>query len=153
MNYTEIESKVREATNDDAWGPTGIIMQELAACSFSYESFPELMNMLWKRMLMDKKNWRRTYKSLILLHYLIKNGCERVITSAREHIYDLRSLENFSFIDEHGKDLGINVRHRAKGLIDFIQDDDKLREERKKAKESKNKYIGVASDSYYSSSR
>ena len=23
MNYTETEAKVREATNDDAWGPTG----------------------------------------------------------------------------------------------------------------------------------
>lgn len=23
MNYTEIEAKVREATNDEAWGPTG----------------------------------------------------------------------------------------------------------------------------------
>lgn len=23
MNYTEIEAKVRAATNDDAWGPTG----------------------------------------------------------------------------------------------------------------------------------
>jgi hypothetical protein len=23
MNYTEIEAKVREATNDDPWGPTG----------------------------------------------------------------------------------------------------------------------------------
>ena len=25
MNYTEIEAKVRTATNDDAWGPTGTI--------------------------------------------------------------------------------------------------------------------------------
>jgi ENTH domain len=24
MNYTETESKVREATNDDPWGPSGI---------------------------------------------------------------------------------------------------------------------------------
>lgn len=26
MNYTETEAKVREATNDDAWGPTGIFI-------------------------------------------------------------------------------------------------------------------------------
>jgi hypothetical protein len=25
MNYTEIEAKVREATNDDSWGPTGTL--------------------------------------------------------------------------------------------------------------------------------
>lgn len=31
--------------------------------TFMYEQFPELMNMLWTRMLKDnKKNWRRVYK-------------------------------------------------------------------------------------------
>lgn len=30
MNYSEIESKVREATNDDPWGPSGQLMGEIA---------------------------------------------------------------------------------------------------------------------------
>ncbi|XP_063228594.1 telomere length regulation protein TEL2 homolog [Bacillus rossius redtenbacheri] len=147
MNYTEIEAKVREATNDDAWGPTGVLMQEIAQSTFMYEHFPEVMTMLWKRMLQDnKKNWRRTYKSLLLLNYLVRNGSERVVTSAREHIYDLRSLENYTYVDEFGKDQGINVRHKVHDLIEFIQDDDKLREERKKAKKNKDKYVGMSSD-------
>lgn len=147
MNYTEIEGKVREATNDDPWGPTGPLMQELAHATFTYESFPEVMSMLWKRMLQDNKtNWRRTYKSLLLLNYLVRNGSERVVTSSREHIYDLRSLENYTFTDEGGKDQGINVRHKVRELIDFIQDDDRLRDERKKAKKNKDKYIGMSSD-------
>ncbi|XP_026831904.1 clathrin interactor 1 isoform X3 [Drosophila erecta] len=147
MNYTETEGKVREATNDDPWGPTGPLMQELAYSTFSYETFPEVMSMLWKRMLQDNKtNWRRTYKSLLLLNYLVRNGSERVVTSSREHIYDLRSLENYTFTDEGGKDQGINVRHKVRELIDFIQDDDRLREERKKAKKNKDKYIGMSSD-------
>lgn len=147
MNYTEIEAKVREATNDEAWGPTGQIMQELAHSTFTYEHFPEVMSMLWKRMLQDnKQHWRRTYKSLLVLNYLIRNGSERVVTSAREHIYDLRSLENYTYIDDIGKDQGVNIRHKVRELIDFIQDDDKLREERKKAKKNKDKYIGMSSD-------
>ncbi|XP_031784859.1 telomere length regulation protein TEL2 homolog isoform X1 [Nasonia vitripennis] len=147
MNYTDTEAKVREATNDDAWGPTGAMMQELAQATFTYEQFPEVMSMLWKRMLQEnKRNWRRTYKSLLLLNYLVRNGSERVVTSSREHIYDLRSLENYSFIDEFGKDQGINIRHKVRELIDFIQDDDKLREERKKAKKNKDKYIGMSSE-------
>ena len=68
------------------------------------------------------------------------------MTSSREHIYDLRSLENYSYIDEFGKDQGINIRHKVRELIDFIQDDDKLREERKKAKKNKDKYIGMSSE-------
>ena len=62
MNYSEVESKVREATNDDQWGPHGSLMNEIAKFTFMYESFPEVMGMLWKRMLIEKKNWRRTYK-------------------------------------------------------------------------------------------
>ncbi|XP_071566534.1 telomere length regulation protein TEL2 homolog [Temnothorax nylanderi] len=147
MNYTETEAKVREATNDDAWGPTGAMMQELAQATFTYEQFPEVMSMLWKRMLQEnKRNWRRTYKSLLLLNYLVRNGSERVVTSSREHIYDLRSLENYTYIDEFGKDQGINIRHKVRELIDFIQDDDKLRDERKKAKKNKDKYVGLSSE-------
>ena len=140
--------------------------------------------MLWKRLLQDNRsNWRRTYKSLLLLDYLIKNGSERVVTSAREHIYDLRSLENYTFVDDNGmyihyckqasnkisiknklnissipqilivlylllgKDQGINIRHKVSDMIEFIQDDDRLREERKKAKKNKDKYVGMSSDS------
>ncbi|XP_052393506.1 clathrin interactor 1 [Carassius gibelio] len=148
MNYSEIESKVREATNDDPWGPSGQLMGEIAKSTFMYEQFPEVMNMLWTRMLKDnKKNWRRVYKALLLLAYLIRNGSERVVTSTREHIYDLRSLENYHFVDENGKDQGINVRQKVKEMVEFVQDDDRLREERKKAKKNKDKYIGVSSDS------
>ena len=37
MNYTETESKVRDATNDDPWGPSGQQMGEIASFTFTYE--------------------------------------------------------------------------------------------------------------------
>jgi len=145
MNYSEIESKVREATNDDEWGPHGGLMQEVAQYTYQYEHFPEVMGMLWKRMFEEqRKNWRRSYKGLLLLAYLIKNGSERVVTSAREHLYDLRGLETYTFIDEFGKDQGINIRQKSKELVELIQDDERLREERRKARKNKDKYIGLA---------
>lgn len=148
MNYSEVESKVREATNDDSWGPSGQLMSEISKATFMYEQFPEVMNMLWARMLRDsKKNWRRVYKSLLLLAHLIRNGSERVVTSTREHLYDLRSLESFHFVDENGKDQGVNVRQKVKETVDFVQDDERLRDERKKSKKNRDKYIGVSSDS------
>ncbi|KAH3789297.1 clathrin interactor 1-like isoform X2 [Dreissena polymorpha] len=147
MNYSEVETKVREATNDDAWGPHGSICSEIAQYTFTYEHFPEVMGMLWKRMFHEnKKSWRRTYKSLTLLMYLIRNGSERVVTGAREHLYDLRGLENYTFTDEHGKDQGLNVRHKVKEIVELIQNDDKLRDERKKAKKNKDKFTGMSGD-------
>jgi hypothetical protein len=47
-------------------------------------------------------------KALQLLEYLIKNGSERVIDNARDHIYELKALKNFNYVDEKGKDQGIN---------------------------------------------
>ncbi|WAR20856.1 EPN4-like protein [Mya arenaria] len=147
MNYSEVETKVREATNDDAWGPHGSACGEISQYTYTYEHFPEVMGMLWKRMFHEnKKSWRRTYKSLTLLIYLIRNGSERVVTGAREHLYDLRGLENYTFTDEHGKDQGLNVRHKAKEIIDLIQNDERLRDERKKAKKNKDKYTGMSGD-------
>lgn len=48
------------------------------------------------------------FQSLLLLSYLLRNGSERVVTSARDHIYDMRQLEDYQHIDEHGRDQGIN---------------------------------------------
>eukprot|EP00118_Oscarella_pearsei_P003183 m.13336 g.13336 ORF g.13336 m.13336 type:complete len:573 (+) comp24694_c0_seq1:95-1813(+) len=149
MNYTEVEAKVREATNDETWGPHGSLMQEIAKFTYTYEHFPEVMAMTWKRLLeSNPKNWRRVYKALLLLAYLLRNGSERVVSSARDHLYDMRPLEDFQFRDERGKDQGINVRQKAKDLIGFIQDDAKIREERKKAKKARDKYVGVSSNDF-----
>lgn len=41
------------------------------------------------------------------------------------------------------------VRQKVKDLIDMIQDDDRLREERKKAKKNKDKYTGVEGGNRY----
>jgi len=74
MNYSEVEARVREATNDDAWGPHGAIMHEISQYTFTYEHFPEVMSMLWKRMLHEsKKNWRRVYKVMCVLQ--IQDSC------------------------------------------------------------------------------
>ncbi|XP_064382597.1 clathrin interactor 1-like [Halichondria panicea] len=146
MNYSDVETKVREATNDDTWGPHGSTMAQLAKYTFTYEHYPEVMAMLWKRMFEAKKNWRRTYKALLLLNYLILNGSERVVTSAREHVYDMKPLENYQFSDEQGKDQGINVRQKSKEIVGFLQDEDRLREARKTARTNRDKYVGISND-------
>lgn len=39
------------------------------------------------------------------------------------------------------------MRHKAKDIVELIQNDEKLREERKKAKKNKDKYQGMSGDS------
>lgn len=89
------------------------------------------------------EEWRQIYKALQLLEFLIKNGSERVIDDARSHLTLLKMLRQFHFIDQNGKDQGVNVRNRAKELAELLSDVDRIRAERKKARSTRNKYSGV----------
>ena len=52
-------------------------------------------------------------------------------------------LKQFHFIDQNGKDQGINVRNRSAELAKLLGDVEQIRQERKKARSNKNKYGGV----------
>ncbi|KIW69808.1 hypothetical protein, variant [Phialophora macrospora] len=104
----------------------------------------EIMPMIYKRFT-DKtaEEWRQIYKALQLLEFLCKNGSERVIDDARSHLSLLRMLRQFHYIDQNGKDQGVNVRNRSAELVKLLSDVDTIRAERKKARVNKNKYGGV----------
>ncbi|KAI0446539.1 hypothetical protein F4803DRAFT_19031 [Xylaria telfairii] len=144
MNFTEMEAKVREATNNEPWGASSTLMQEIANGTFNYQTLNEIMPMIYRRFTeKTAEEWRQIYKSLQLLEFLIKHGSERVIDDARGHITLLKMLRQFHFIDQNGKDQGINVRNRAKELADLLGDVERIRAERKKARTNKAKYTGV----------
>ncbi|KAI1076241.1 ENTH-domain-containing protein [Whalleya microplaca] len=144
MNYTEMEAKVREATNNEPWGASSTLMQEIANGTFNYQTLNEIMPMIYRRFTEKAaEEWRQIYKALQLLEFLIKHGSERVIDDARGHITLLKMLRQFYFIDQNGKDQGINVRNRAKELAELLGDVDRIRTERKKARANKAKYTGV----------
>ena len=52
-------------------------------------------------------------------------------------------LRQFHFIDQNGKDQGVNVRNRSKELSELLSDVDRIRAERKKARNNRNKFGGV----------
>jgi epsin len=82
-------------------------------------------------------------QALQLLEFLIKNGSERVIDDARSHLSLLKMLRQFHYIDQNGKDQGVNVRNRSKELAELLGDVDRIRAERKKARANRNKFGGV----------
>ncbi|KAL9025865.1 MAG: hypothetical protein Q9196_005387 [Gyalolechia fulgens] len=55
----------------------------------------------------------------------------------------LKMLRQFHFIDQNGKDQGVNVRNRSKELTELLSDVDRIRAERKKARSNRNKFGGV----------
>ncbi|KAG0095941.1 Epsin-3, clathrin recruitment and traffic between the Golgi and endosome [Podila epicladia] len=143
MNYTEMEQKVREATSNDPWGASGTLKQELAQATHNFQHFNEIMPAIFKRFAeKEPREWRQIYKSLVLLEYLVTHGSERVVDEARGHISTIKVLRSFQYVDDNGKDEGINVRNRAKEFADMLGSVDRIKEERKKAKANRNKFVG-----------
>ncbi|PCH40406.1 ENTH-domain-containing protein [Wolfiporia cocos MD-104 SS10] len=147
FNVSEMEAKVREATNDEPWGASSTLMQEIAQGTFNFQNFNEIMPAIYARFMeKEARQWRQIYKALQLLEYLVKNGSERVVDDARSHVATIKMLRNFYYIDDKGKDQGLNVRNRSRELVDLLSDVEKIRTERRKAKANKNKYTGVGND-------
>ena len=149
LNLTEYETKVHEATNDEPWGASSTLMQDIAQATFNFQLFNEIMPCIYARFTdKEARQWRQIYKALVLLEYLVKNGSERVVDDARGNLAVIRVLRSFHYIDENGKDQGINVRNRAKEIADLLNDLDRVRQERRKAKANRAKYTGVSSEGY-----
>jgi epsin len=149
LNVSEMEAKVREATNDDPWGASSTLMQEIAQGTFNFQQFNEIMPCIYSQFMeKEARQWRQIYKALQLLEYLIKHGSERVVDDARSHISTLKMLRSFHYIDEKGKDQGLNVRNRSKELVELLADVDKIRRERKEAKANRSKYVGTGNDGF-----
>lgn len=49
----------------------------------------------------------------------------------RDNIYVVKTLKEFQYIDEEGKDQGANVRQKAKDITNLLQDESRLRQERR----------------------
>ncbi|KAJ1908602.1 Epsin-3, clathrin recruitment and traffic between the Golgi and endosome [Tieghemiomyces parasiticus] len=148
MNYTEMEVKVNEATNGDAWGASSTLMKDISSATHNFQNFNEIMPCIYKRFTESEAHqWRQIYKALTLLEYLVKNGSERVVDDIKGHLSTIKMLRSFHYVDEQGKDQGINVRQRSKELTDLVQNSARVREERAKAKANRHKYTGVSSTS------
>ncbi|KAJ5976189.1 hypothetical protein N7481_009896 [Penicillium waksmanii] len=129
--YSSVQVKVRNATSNDPWGPTGTDMSEIAAMTFgSPNEFYEIMDMIDKRLNDKGKNWRHVLKSLKVLDYCLHEGSELVVTWARKNVYIIKTLREFQYVDEEGRDVGQNVRVAAKELTALVLDEDRLRSER-----------------------
>lgn len=85
--------------------------------------------------------WRVVFKGLTLTEHLVKNGSERCVDDARNHTHLLRSLDRFNYY-EGTVDRGIGVREKSKQLLEILGDDERIREERMKARQLREKFAG-----------
>lgn len=141
LNLSEMETKVREATNNEPWGCPTTLMSQIAAGTYNYREREEILSFIFRRFTEKAANeWRQIYKSLQLLDYLVKHGSERIIDDIRGNISLIQMLKSFHYIDSKGRDQGVNVRNRSKNLVNLLNDDSLIRLERRTARANSKKF-------------
>ncbi|KAF8190000.1 hypothetical protein K438DRAFT_1935948 [Mycena galopus ATCC 62051] len=142
QGYSDTQAKVRDATSNDPWGPSGTQMNEIAQMTYNQGDFVEIMEMIDKRLNDKGKNWRHVFKSLTLLDYLLHQGSENVVIYSKDNIYIIKTLKEFQYVDEDGKDQGGNVRAKAKDITSLLQDEGRLRTERRARASMRERMVG-----------
>lgn len=145
--YSDIQAKVRQATSNDPWGPSGTMMSEISQATYNHHEFIEIMVMIAKRLNDSGKNWRHVFKALTLLDYCLHSGSDNVVAYARENLYVVKTLREFQYIDEDGKDQGVNVRQKAKDITALLSDNDRLQQERRTRNAMRDRMVGGGTDS------
>ncbi|KAK4529805.1 hypothetical protein CCYA_CCYA02G0662 [Cyanidiococcus yangmingshanensis] len=127
---TDIENKVRAATSVEPYGPTQRELAEVASATHNAEEYPLIMGIIWSRLNDRGRYWRRVYKALDLLRYLILHGSPRVLEEARAALPHLEVLQDFRYFDQNERrDCGMSVRQKAKLVVEIIRDPRRYEEE------------------------
>ncbi|KAF7336076.1 Kinase-like protein [Mycena sanguinolenta] len=130
--YSDAQTKVYSATSNDPGEPSVAQMNKIAEMSYNDSDLVDIMEILVEKRLNDKgKDWRRVYKSLILLDDLLHQGSENVLNYFKDNLHMIETLTEFQYVDVSGKDQGLNVRTKAIAITLLLQDEWRLRSERR----------------------
>mmetsp|Transcript_17567 Transcript_17567/g.19018 ORF Transcript_17567/g.19018 Transcript_17567/m.19018 type:complete len:615 (-) Transcript_17567:271-2115(-) len=137
---TDVEARVYEVLSHKNWGASGSLMNEIARDTYDIEKYQVIANLMWDGMENQRPAaWKVVFKSLNLLDHLVKNGAERCVDDARNHGHVLRSLGQFNYY-EGTIDRGLGVREKSKQILEILNDDDRVREERQKSRKLREKF-------------
>ena len=102
------------------------------------------MKHLWEKLTLKPKEWKRTCKAMHVMDYLVKNGAPRVIQDIKDDLYKIRAFSDFKFM-EGSVEQGAELRDKVKGLVELVNDANKLQYEREFAKQTREKFMGISS--------
>ena len=84
----------------------------------------------------------RQSQSLTVLEYLLHSGSPKVAKYFRDNIYLIKTLTEFQHIDDNGRDVGADVRVRARDLSKLLADDKNLADVRRRRKQMRDRMAG-----------
>jgi epsin len=81
-------------------------------------------------------------QSLTVVEYLLHSGSPKVAQYFRDNIYLIKTLTEFQHVDDYGRDVGADVRARARDLSRLLTDNKNLAEVRRRRKQTRDRMGG-----------
>ncbi|KAI3678325.1 hypothetical protein L6452_37612 [Arctium lappa] len=134
-DVTPAQLLVEESTNGNPWAPDARTLKMISKAAFEIDDYWRIVNVLHNRLVrFDDKNWRISYKAVVVLEHLLTHGPESVAEEFRTHKDVIHQMTNFQYIDEKGFNWGVNVRMKSERILKFLNESSALKEERSKAR-------------------
>ncbi|KAF8395117.1 hypothetical protein HHK36_019058 [Tetracentron sinense] len=151
-DVTAAELLTEEATNGTPYSPDTQTMGLISRAAFEVDDYWRIVEILHKRLLkFDRKNWRVSYKALILLEHLLTHGPESVAEEFQSDKDVIQEMGSFQYIDERGFNWGLTVTKKSERILKLLEKGLLLKEERDQARKLTRGIEGFGSFSQHSS--
>ncbi|KAG2670175.1 hypothetical protein I3760_14G071200 [Carya illinoinensis] len=132
---TPAQLMTEEATGGNTWAPEMPTLRSISRAAFELDDYTRIVEILHKRFLkFERKNWRVSYNSLIVLEHLLTHGPESVAGEFQSDKDFISEMESFQYIDEKGFNWGLAVRKKAERVMKLLEKGPLLKEERDRAR-------------------
>jgi len=144
---TPLEKNLKEATSNDNWGVSNTILHDICKATHDFSDYYIIMQTVWGALAERGAKWRRVFKALTLVEFMIKNGSDRVVDELRDGQFKIRQLQEFHHTED-GKDWGSGIKEKAVAVLALINDPDALRAERENARKNRDKFMGIGNETH-----
>ncbi|KAE8665001.1 U-box domain-containing protein kinase family protein isoform 1 [Hibiscus syriacus] len=139
-DVTPAQLLTEEATNGNTWTPNTQTLGSISRAAFELDDYRRIVEILHIKLgNFERKTWRTSYNSLIVLEHLFTHGPESTAEEFQAYQVAILKMQSFQFIDE-------------KGVLKLLEKGPVLKEERNRARKLTRGIEGFSSFSQRSSS-
>ncbi|KAL0436562.1 UNVERIFIED_CONTAM: Clathrin interactor EPSIN 1 [Sesamum radiatum] len=151
-DVTPVQLLAEEATNGAPGGPDSRTLKIISRAAFEVDDYWRIVDILHKRLVrFDRRNWRESYRALIVLEHMLTHGPERVAEEFQIDRDVIMEMESFQHVDEKGYFItlkyapvslvytvifnwGLIVSKKCERILKLLEKGPDLKEERDRAR-------------------
>ncbi|XP_022756603.1 ENTH domain-containing protein C794.11c-like [Durio zibethinus] len=152
-DVTPAQLLTEEATNGNTRAPDTRTLGSISKAAFELDDYWRIVEILHKKLAkFERKNWRISYNSLIVLEHLLTHGPESTAEEFQGDKEAIVKMQGFQYIDEKGFNWGLAVRKKSERISKLLEKGPVLKEERDRARKLTRGILGFGSFCQRSSS-